>query len=101
METLFQDIRFALRTMRKSPGFVIAAVLTLALGIGANTIFSVVNAVLLRPLPYPNPEQIVSVFDVQPGIGNTPASYPEYADWRDKSQIFQTLAAQANSGVTC
>ncbi len=100
METLWQDIRYALRTMAKSPGFVAATVLTLALGIGANSaIFSLVNGVLLRPLPYPHPEQIVSVFDVQPNYGNAPMSYPEYADWREKSQVFQTLAAQAGASV--
>jgi putative ABC transport system permease protein len=97
METLFQDIRFALRTMRKSLGFVVAAVLTLALGIGANAaIFSLVDGVLLRPLPYPHPEQIVAVHDVQANFGDAPMSYPEYADWREKTQIFQTLAAQTN-----
>ena len=101
VERLWQDARYGLRMIRRNPGFTAVAILTLALGIGANTaIFSVVNAVLLRPLPYPHSEQIVSVFDVQPGTGNTPASYPEFADWRDKSQIFQTLAAEANSSVT-
>jgi putative ABC transport system permease protein len=101
VERLWQDVRYGLRMIRRNPGFTAVAILTLALGIGANTaIFSVVNAVLLRPLPYPHSEQIVSVFDVQPGDGNTPASYPEYADWRDKSQIFQALAAEANSSVT-
>ncbi|MFZ0818621.1 MAG: ABC transporter permease [Candidatus Acidiferrales bacterium] len=101
MEKLWQDLRFAFRVIAKSPGFAAAAVLTLALGIGANTtIFSVVNAVLLRPLPYPRPEQIVSVFDVQPGYGNAPMSYPEYADWRNKSQVFQSVAAVANQTYT-
>ncbi len=97
METLFQDIRYAFRTMRKSPGFVAAAILTLALGIGATSaIFSLVDSVLLRPLAYPHPEQIVAVYDVQANFGNAPMSYPEFADWRDKSQVFQTLAAQTN-----
>jgi putative ABC transport system permease protein len=97
MEILWQDIRYALRMMAKSPGFVAAAVLTLALGIGANSaIFSMVNGVLLRALPYSDPEQIVSIYDVQPNYGNTPMSYPEYADWRDKVQVFQSVAAQRN-----
>ncbi len=101
MEKLWQDVRYAFRVIAKSPGFTAAAVLTLALGIGANTaIFSVVDAVLLRPLPYPQPEQIVSVFDVQPNFGNTPMSYPEYALWRDKSQVFQSVAAVANQDYT-
>jgi putative ABC transport system permease protein len=97
MEILWQDIRYALRMMVKSPGFVAAAVLTLALGIGANSaIFSMVNGVLLRPLPYAHPEQIVSIYDVQPNYGNAPMSYPEYADWRDKVQVFQSVSAQRN-----
>jgi predicted permease len=101
METLWQDICYALRTMAKSPGFVAAAVLTLALGIGANTaIFSVVNSVLLRPLPYPHPEQLVLVFEFQPNFGETPMSYPEFADWRDKSQVFQSVAAKFNRTYT-
>ncbi|HUK29830.1 MAG TPA: ABC transporter permease [Candidatus Acidoferrum sp.] len=101
MEKLWQDIRYAFRVIARNPGFTAAAVLTLALGIGANTaIFSIVNAVLLRPLPYPRSEQIVSVFTAQPNFGNTPMSYPEFAAWRDKSQIFQTVAASANRPYT-
>jgi predicted permease len=94
LEELVQDVRFGLRMLRKSPGFTIVAVLTFALGIGANTaIFSLVNGVLLRPLPYPHPEQVVAIYDVQPNYGNAPMSYPEYTDWRDKSQVFQMVAA--------
>jgi putative ABC transport system permease protein len=101
METLWQDIRYALRTMAKNPGFVAVAVLTLALGIGANTaIFSIVNGVLLRPLPYPHPEQLVLILDIQPNYGEAPMSYPEFADWRSKSQVFQSVAAENNRTYT-
>lgn len=96
-----RDIRYSVRMFVKSPGFTAAAILTLALGIGANVaIFSVVNAVLLRSLAYPHSEQLVAVFDAQPRYGNAPMSYPEYADWRVKSQLFENLGAQISSVFT-
>ncbi len=86
------DLRFALRQLRKSPGFTIIAVLTLALGIGANSaIFSVVNAVLLRPLPYPQPERLVYLNEVIGGT-NTSIALPDYVDWQRDSKSFQHLA---------
>lgn len=86
------DIRYALRQLRKSPGFSLVAVLTLALGIGANTaIFSVVNAVLLRPLPYPQPERLVYLNEVVTGT-DTSIALPDYLDWRHDSTSFQHLA---------
>jgi putative ABC transport system permease protein len=86
------DFRFALRQLRKSPGFTIIAVLTLALGIGANSaIFSVVNAVLLRPLPYPQPERLVYLNEVVSGT-DTSIALPDYLDWRRFSTSFQHLA---------
>jgi len=98
MSTLLQDLRYALRTLRKSPGFTVVAVLTLALGIGANTaIFSVVNAVLLRPLPYPDPDRIVQFMLASPpwapGRSSNAASIPDFMAWRDSTHAFQDFAA--------
>ncbi len=95
MDTLTQDIRFALRTFRKNPGFTAVALLTLALGIGANTaIFSVVNAVLIRALPYEQPESLVVLWgNVQRGVVERRASsYPDAADWRAQNRSFEDLA---------
>jgi putative ABC transport system permease protein len=96
METLLQDIRFGVRVLRKSPGFTAVAVIALALGIGGNTaIFSAVNAVILRPLPYAAPDRLVFVRETswQPSTKGTTASWPNYADWRDQSSTFEGLAA--------
>ena len=84
METLLHDLRFALRGLARRPGFTIAVVATLALGIGANAaIFSVVNAVLLRPLPYADPDRLVMVWGRYPDFGRTGTSLPDFTDWRD------------------
>jgi MacB-like periplasmic core domain len=95
IETFFQDARYALRMLRKSPGFTAVAVLTLALGIGANTaIFSVVYAVLLKPLPYANPNQLVSAFaaNTQEGVPEDGTSYPNFEEWRAQNHVFSELA---------
>jgi putative ABC transport system permease protein len=96
MNGLFQDLHYALRQLRKSPGFAAVAVITLALGIGANTaIFSVIYAVLLAPLPYPNPDQLVMVWSkVQ--AGNNSVSAADFLDWRKQSTVFQDLIAWTN-----
>ena len=100
LETLWQDVRFGARMLRKSSGFTIVAVLTLALGIGATTaIFSVVNAVLLRPLPYAHSDRIVSVQEAGRGIGN-PASYPDFFDWQSQNHVFRGMAAYHGAEVT-
>ncbi|PYU60416.1 MAG: hypothetical protein DMG56_15960, partial [Acidobacteria bacterium] len=97
VETCWQDLRFALRTLRKSPGFTAMAVLTLALGIGANTaVFTVVNGVLLRPMPFPEADRLFLVslaprggpFEWQPGISDR-----DYLAFRDQDQAFENVAS--------
>lgn len=93
MDTFLQDARFALRLLRKNLGFTLAAILTLALGIGANTaIFSVVNGVLLRPLPYENPERLVFIHEAMPRLPLMSVSLPDFADWRERQRSFTDLA---------
>jgi len=96
METLFKDIRYGIRGLLKRPGFTVIALITLALGIGANTaIFSVVNAVLLRPLPFQKPEELVIVWEDATFVGfphNTPAP-ANYVDWKAQNQSFVDMAA--------
>jgi predicted permease len=90
---LWQDVRFSLRMLLKSKGFTVVATLSLALGIGANTaIFSVVNAVLLRPLPYNEPERLVHVFRNQPAISRGPISPPDFLDWQARQKVFIDIA---------
>ena len=98
MGTLVQDVRYALRMLRKNPGFAAVAVLTLALGIGANSaIFTVVNAVLLQPLPYPEPDRLVFLSE---GNGYSSIGYPNYVDWVAQNHVFERMGAmQAASFV--
>ena len=87
------EIRYAIRQLWKAPGFTFVAVFTLALGIGANTsIFSVVNAVLLRPLPYPQPERLVIVQETHTAMPLISVSFPDYMDWRRENTVFEHLA---------
>src|ERR1700674_5707842 len=96
VEFLVSHLRYAARALRRSPGFTAVAILTLALGIGANVAtFTVVHAVLLNPLPYPHPEQLVRVYDDLRGSNthDVGISVPEFWDLRDKSGVFQGISA--------
>jgi putative ABC transport system permease protein len=99
MNSLLQDLRFGLRMLVKNPVFTLIAVVTLALGIGANTaIFSVVDAVLLRPLPYPEANRLVFLWSTMPsqGVATSGSAVPDYQGWRDRNQVFEGLAAFYN-----
>ena len=94
MESLIQDLKYAVRVLLKSPGFVLIAVLTLALGIGANTaLFSVVNGVLLRPLPFPRPNELVVVSEKTANFDSSSISYPNFQDWQRSNSSFASLVA--------
>jgi len=97
MATFWQDIRYGLRMLWKNPGFTVIAVLTLALGIGANTaLFSVVNGVLLNPLPYPEPHQLVALYSKTAEFEQSSISYPNFLDWETNNRTFASLAAFRN-----
>src|SRR5437016_1778178 len=99
MDSLFKDIRFGVRSLLKRPGFTAIAIITLALGIGANTaIFSVVNALLLRPLPFKEPARLAQVWEanIKRGQNTMDVSYPNFADWRDQNQVFEQIAAYSD-----
>src|SRR5215475_2700306 len=96
MGTFLQDLKYGLRRLRKSPGFTLIALLTLAVGIGANTaIFSIVNAVLLRPLPYQNPDRLVLLWQrfTRLGLDRVVVSASEFGDYRDQTTGFEEIAA--------
>ena len=98
MDSLRQDIRYAVRVLARRPLFTLAVAATLALGIGANSaIFSFVNAVLLRPLPYPEPERLMAVWTMLPEFGKETSSYPDFGDWSARSRSFSSMSAFARS----
>jgi predicted permease len=94
MQTLWQDLRYGLRTLAKSPGFAAVAILTLALGIGANTaIFSIVNGVLLNPLPFPHPQELTVLYEHSTTFEKSSISYPNFLDWQRNNSTFASMAA--------
>src|SRR5439155_3304191 len=103
LEDLGQDLRYGFRLLRKSPGYALVVVLTLALGVGANTaIFSVVDAVLLRPLPYGEPDRLVLVYAQNPdrSIPRFSVSYADWIDWRAQNRVFTDIALVMNGTAT-
>ena len=101
MRSLINDIRYAVRTLLKSPGFTLVAIITLALSLGANTaIFSFVNAVLLKPLPYPEADRLVRVLEAPPGGGRNGISTLNFLDWQKENTCFDFMAARTGGSVT-
>ena len=100
MDVLWKDLRYGARSLRRNPGFALVAIITLALGIGGTTaVFSVVNSVLLRPLPFKNPDQLVWVWSRRPDNNKAPFSLPDFLDYRDQNQTLE-IAAFGNIGLS-
>ena len=101
MSSLLRDLRHAVRSLRQSPGFTIVAVLTLAVGIGANTaIFSFLDGLLLRPLPYPDADRIVRVMEKPPRGERNGISTLNFLDWQKDNTVFDFMSAQSGDAVT-
>src|SRR6266540_4373271 len=103
MNSLLQDLRYGARMLVKKPGFTLVAILTLALGVGASAaIFTVINAALLRPLPYEDAERLVVVATTmrRETVEVRSSSYPDFVDWRDQNTVFERIAARAEASFT-
>src|SRR6185436_20105656 len=103
MESVIQDLRYAVRMLIKKPSFTVVVIAALALGIGANTaIFSIVNSILLKPLPYPDPGRLVMVWmdNKRMNVDQDIHSYPNYVDYRDQNEVFESLAAYYGVSVS-
>ena len=104
MRSLLQDLQYGVRVLSRQPGFALVAVLTLALGVGANTaIFTVVDAALLRSLPYAEPERLVHLWETKPqaDFGEREASYPDYLDWREGGgEVFESVGGYTDGSFT-
>src|SRR6476660_3681942 len=101
MDSIFQDLRYAIRMLLKNPGFSAVVVLTLALGIGANAaLFSVVNGVLLKPLPFPQPEQLITIDQSKPNFEHGAIPYPNFLDMQRENQTLSSIAIYRGSGFT-
>ena len=99
MSRIAQDVRHALRVTRRSPLVSVLAVIAFALGIGVTTtVFSIFYGVLLKPLPYPRPDELVSVYDTQPACNTCPASFPKYHDWKSRNQVFAAIGGSSPGG---
>src|SRR5688500_9976515 len=98
MGRLGQDVRYAARTAFRAPSIAILAVLAFALGIGVTTaVFSIFNSVLLAPLPFPDPHELVAVYGTQPTCATCPASFPKYHDWKSRNQVFAAMGGSTQA----
>jgi predicted permease len=101
MDAFLKDIRYGLRSLRRRPGFTATALITLAIGIGANVaLFSVVSGVLLNPLPYPNPDQLITLHQSKPSFDTGAIPYPNFRDWQSQNQTFASMAISRGSDFT-